>query len=91
MQCGSWLSTSTDMTKQEKRNLLIAAAVVMLVLWLLIIAFGDVLGVSEEAKETIRQVLGTVGTFATAYIARVISNLKDTDGDGFPDFGDTDA
>ena len=73
------------MTKKEKRNLLIAASAVFLALWVGIVAFGEVLGVSDEARDTIQNVANFIGVAASAYVMKVVAGLKDTDGDGFPD------
>lgn len=78
------------MTSKEKRNLLIAAVVVFLVLWVTIVAFGDLLGASEEAKETIQSAAKGIGVVASTYIMGKVASLKDTDGDGIPDKLDED-
>jgi hypothetical protein len=78
------------MTPKEKRNLLIAAVSVFVALWVAIVAFGDVLGVSPEAKEAIQTAANGIGVLASTYVMRKVAGIKDTDGDGVPDDLDSD-
>ena len=78
------------MSKKEKRILLYVAGGAFFALWVAVVAFGDVLGVSEEAKDSVMKVSAAAALFLQSYLMKRITGMKDTDGDGIPDELDED-
>lgn len=72
----------------SKKTLLILASAVAVGIWLLVVAFGNQLGVPVEVQESVKgafaAIAGVVGTLLSQALR------SDSDGDGVPDMVDDD-